>query len=70
MENSSKPFLSPFVIIISCLVVVAFALPAFAGYDFSVARDKSSYVVGSTVTLQLTNTGTESLSLRSMRWMV
>ena len=70
MKNSPGRFLRSFVIIISCVMVLAFTVPALAAYDFSVARDKSSYTVGSTVTIQLTNTGTKSLSLRSMRWMV
>jgi hypothetical protein len=70
MKNTTGRFLRPFVIIISCITVLAFALPALAAYDFSVARDKSSYVVGSTVTIQLTNTGNKTLTLTSMRWMV
>jgi len=70
MKNSPGRFLRPFVIIIACIAVLALAVPAFAGYDFSVARDKSSYVMGSTVTIQLTNTGTKTLTLTSMRWMV
>ncbi len=70
MKNRTGHFLRPFVIIISCITVLAFALPALAAYDFSVARDKSSYVVGSKVTIQLTNTGNKELSLRNMRWMV
>ncbi|MBN2224037.1 MAG: hypothetical protein JW765_05105 [Deltaproteobacteria bacterium] len=70
MGKATGRFLRPFVIIISCFTILAFALPALAAYDFSVARDKSSYAAGTTVTIQLTNTGTNSLSLRSMRWMV
>jgi hypothetical protein len=70
MKNTTGRFLRLFLIIISCITVLAFALPALAAYDFSVARDKSSYVVGSTVTIQLTNTGTKTLTLTSMRWMV
>jgi hypothetical protein len=50
--------------------IPAFAIPTLAAYDFSVARDKNSYVVGSTVTIQLENIGTKELSLKSMRWMV
>jgi hypothetical protein len=70
MKNSPGRFSRSSVIIISCITVLAFAVPAFAAYDFSVARDKSSYVVGSTVTIQLTNSGTKTLTLTSMRWMV
>ncbi len=70
MKNSPGRFSRSFIIIISCITVLAFAVPAFAAYDFSVARDKSSYVVGSTVTIQLTNTGSKTLTLTSMRWMV
>jgi len=70
MKNSPGRFSRLFVIIISCVTVLAFALPALAAYDFSVARDMSSYVIGSTVTIQLTNTGSTKLSLRNMRWMV
>jgi hypothetical protein len=70
MNNATGRSLRLFIIFISCMTILAFALPALAAYDFSVARDKSSYTAGSTVTIQLTNTGNKSLSLRSMRWMV
>jgi len=70
MKNSSRHFLRSFGMIILLVAVIALAVPAFAAYDFSVARDKSSYPMGSTVTVQLTNTGTKELSLKSMRWMV
>lgn len=70
MKHSPGLSLRPLVIIISCVTLLAFAVPALAAFDFSVARDKSSYAAGSTVTIQLTNTGTKELSLRSMRWMV
>jgi len=70
MRNTERHSMRLSIVLVSCITVLAFALPALAAYDFSVARDKGSYAVGSTVTIQLTNTGTESLSLRSMRWMV
>ena len=60
-----------FIIAIGLLFAIpAFSIPALSAYDFSVARDNNSYVVGSTVTIQLKNIGTKELSLRSMRWMV
>ncbi len=70
MNTATGRFMRLFIISISCITVLAFALPALAAYDFSVARDKDSYLTGSTIKIQIKNTGTKELSLKSMRWMV
>ncbi len=70
MRSMTRLFFRPFLILISCVTVLAFAVPASAAFDFSVARDSDSYPVGSTVKIQIKNTGSDELSLKSMRWMV
>jgi hypothetical protein len=63
MKNSPGRFLRPFAIIISCITVLAFAIPALATRDFTAKTDRASYPVKSTVTIKIKNTGTESLHL-------
>jgi hypothetical protein len=63
MQRRVARFLKPFVILISCVTILAFALPAFAARDFKVSTDRTTYAPGSTVTIKLSNTGTESLHL-------
>jgi len=63
MKNSPRRFSRPFAIIISCITVLAFAVPALAARDFTVNTGAASYTVGSAVTIKIKNTGTESLHL-------